>query len=206
MQGKPTDQELVRRTLAGDLRSFEEIVKRHQQGVFGVIFRLVKNKEEAEDLAQDAFIKCYQNLEKFDQGRPFIPWIYRIASNLALTRLRQLKRRRFIPWEQVSFQIADQETADPVTSLEENEFKQEISCCLKNLKPLDQLVVILRYYKELNYDEIAYILQTTHNNVEVRLCRARKKLRRIFTEYQEVKSCSPVGKQKNSSIYTSIKN
>ena len=194
MRKEITDQELVQRTLAGDLDAFEEIVIRYQQAVFGVVFRLLRNQEEAEDIAQESFIKCYHNLDKFDQERPFAPWICRIAGNLALSRLRQLKRRRFLPWEQISFQIADSEALDPVTSLEESEIKQEIVGYIKELKPLDQLVIILRYYKEFSYDEIAYILQTRRNTVEVRLHRARKRLRQMFAQNQEVKKCSPAGK------------
>jgi RNA polymerase sigma-70 factor (ECF subfamily) len=189
-----TDQELVQRTLAGDLDAFEEIVIRYQQAVFGVVFRLLRNQEEAEDIAQESFIKCYHNLDKFDQGRPFAPWICRIAGNLALSRLRQLKRRRFLPWEQVSFQVADINAVDPVASLEENEIKQEVADYIKKLKPLDQLVLILHYYKDFSYDEIAYIMHTKRNTIEVRLCRARKKLRQMFEQNQEVEKCSPAGK------------
>jgi len=194
VEEKTTDQELARRALAGEASAFEEIVIRYQQAVFGVVFRLLRNQEEAEDIAQESFIKCYQNLDKFDQQRPFAPWICRIAGNLALSRLRQLKRRRFLPWEQVSFEVADLTAADPAEALEKNEIKQKVADCIKQLNPLDQLVVFLRYYKEFSYDEIAYILQTRRNNVEVRLHRARKKLHRIFEENQEVERCSPAGK------------
>lgn len=194
-----TDQELVQRTLAGELSAFEKLVRRYQQAVFGIVFRILRNKEEAEDIVQESFIKCYQNLDKYDQGRPFTPWLYRIASNLALTRVRQLKRHRLIPWDTASSQLADRNAVNPAASLEAVEIKQEVSSSLAKLKPLDQLVIILRYYQDLNYDEIAYILDTTHNNVEVRLCRARQRLRRIW-ENQEVKKCSPAVKQKNSSI------
>lgn len=199
MHEKLTDQELVRRTLAGDLSAFECLVRRYQQTVFDIVFRILRHKEEAEDIVQESFIKCYKNLDKYDPGRPFSPWLYRIASNLALTRIRQLKRRRFLPWDIVSSQMADRNAVNPAASLEAVEIKQEIASLLAKLKPLDQLVIILRYYQDLNYDEIAYILETTHNNVEVRLCRARQKLRRVW-ENQEVKKCSPAVKQKNSLI------
>ena len=154
----------------------------------------MRNQEDTEDIAQESFIKCYQNLNKFDQKRPFAPWICRIASNLALSRLRQLKKCSFLPWEQVSFQVADLRAADPAEALEENETRRKVADCIKQLNPLDQLVVFLRYYQEFSYDEIAYILQTRRNNVEVRLHRARKKLHQIFAEKEEVKKCSPAGK------------
>lgn len=209
--GDPTDQDLVRQTLSGDMRAFDNIVERYQYMVFGIAFRLVKNKEEAEDISQETFLRCYQYLDKYDQGRPFAPWICRIASNLALSRLRQQRVRQLLPWDHVSRTVAsnngDCALTDPERSLENVEKKQEIASCLKKLKPLDQLVVILRYYEDLNYEEIAYILKTTRNNVEVRLSRARRKLRQIIAESQEeVKGCSPARKQKNSSISTSTEN
>jgi len=199
MQKNLTDQELVQRTLAGELSAFEKLVCRYQQAVFSIVFRILRNKEEAEDIVQESFIKCYQSLDKYDQGRPFTPWLYRIASNLALTRVRQLKKQRLIPWETASSQLADRNAVNPAASLEAVEIKQEVSSYLAKLKPLDQLVIILRYYQDLNYDEIACILDTTHNNVEVRLCRARQRLRQIWVK-QEVKKCSTAVKQKNSSI------
>ncbi|HHY41010.1 MAG TPA: RNA polymerase sigma factor [Syntrophaceticus sp.] len=199
MQKNLTDQELVQRTLAGELSAFEKLVCRYQQAVFSIVFRILRNKEEAEDIVQESFIKCYQSLDKYDQGRPFTPWLYRIASNLALTRVRQLKKQRLIPWETASSQLADRNAVNPAASLEAVEIKQEVSSYLAKLKPLDQLVIILRYYQDLNYDEIAYILDTTRNNVEVRLCRARQRLRQIWVK-QEVKKCSTAVKQKNSSI------
>jgi len=199
MQQKLTDQELVQLTLRGELSAFEKLVLRYQQAVFNIVYRILRNKEEAEDIVQESFIKCYQSLDKYDQGRPFTPWLYRIASNLALTRVRQLKRQRLIPWDTASTQLADKKTVNPAASLEAVETKQEVSSYLAKLKPLDQLVITLRYYQDLNYDEIAYILDTTRNNVEVRLCRARQRLRQLW-ENKEVKECSVAVKQKNSLI------
>ncbi len=193
---KISDQELVRRTLTGNLAAYEELVLRYQQTVFGVVYRFLQTKEEAEDITQESFIKCYQKLDKFDQGKPFAPWIYRIASNTALSRLRWLKRRPFLTVGEDILQLADNETADPATTLLVEEEKDEIAQCLSQLKPLDRLVIILRYYEELSYDEMAYILKTRRNTIEVRLYRARKKLRDLL-ENQEVKGCSPVKKQKN---------
>ncbi|HHW27933.1 MAG TPA: RNA polymerase sigma factor [Syntrophomonadaceae bacterium] len=199
MEKKLTDQDLVQRTLSGELSAFEKLVLRYQQAVFNIVFRILRNKEEAEDIVQESFIKCYQSLNKYDQRRPFTPWLYRIASNLALTRVRQIKRQRLIPWDTASSQLPDQNTVNPAASLEAVEIKQEVSSYLAKLKPLDQLVIILRYYQDLNYDEIAYILDTTRNNVEVRLCRARQRLRQILKN-QGVTKCSTAVKQKNSLI------
>ncbi len=225
MKGYPSDRDLVRQALAGDLRAFETIVERHQQAVHRIIYRLLKDQQEAEDLAQEAFIKCYQNLSQYDQARPFTPWFYRIATNLALSKLRRRKIYQFISWDQCFNWITETKTGglknqrlslasrnaanfdymDPEAAWEEEETKEEIVRAIKRLKPLDQLVIILRYFEELSYEEIALILQTNRNNIEVRLYRARKRLRTILRGEQasgkkekqaeeEVKTCSRAGK------------
>lgn len=92
MKGYPSDQELVRQTLEGDLWAFEKIVERHQHTVFRIVYRLLNSREEAEDMAQETFLKCYQHLTKYDQEKPFSPWLYRIATNLAASKLRRRKK------------------------------------------------------------------------------------------------------------------
>jgi RNA polymerase sigma-70 factor (ECF subfamily) len=203
LEGHPTDQELIRQTLAGDLQAFESIVERHQQAVYRILYRLLRNRQESEDVAQETFLRCYRHLEKFDQDRSFAPWLYRIATNLALSSLRQLSRRRLIAWETCANRISETQTADPgqrydlssrewpdqgldpEAAWEREEVRLEIAGALKSLKPLDRLIVILRYFEELSYDEIAYIMQARRNSIEVRLFRARQKLRSIMRPQSE---------------------
>lgn len=207
MEGYPLDQELVRQTLAGDVRSFEEIVARHQQAVFRVVYRLLHDKLEAEDVAQEAFIRCYQYLARYDQTRPFAPWLYRIATNLALSKLRRRKKYRMVPLDEISYQIAETDRIglSPEEIWEEEEAKKDVVMAIKSLKAVDQTIIILRYFEEFSYEEIAGVLRTTRNNVEVRICRARKKLRLILqaeraarqnrgNQEGRLKTCSPAGK------------
>lgn len=207
MEGYPLDQELVRQTLAGDVRSFEEIVARHQQAVFRVVYRLLHDKLEAEDVAQEAFIRCYQYLGRYDQTRPFAPWLYRIATNLALSKLRRRKKYRMVPLDEISYQIAETDRIglSPEEIWEEEEAKKDVVMAIKSLKAVDQTIIILRYFEEFSYEEIAGVLRTTRNNVEVRICRARKKLRLILqaeraarqnrgNQEGRLKTCSPAGK------------
>lgn len=201
MQGCVSEQDLVRETLMGNLRAFEEIVEIYQQRVFSIIYRLVRNKEEAEDLSQETFLKCYQNLNRYDQNRPFAPWLYRIATNLALSKLRRQQKFRFVPWDSCFNRISEtialetkpcgfsitprnnehSVSKEPELVWEEEENKKEVVSALKKLKPIDQTIIILRYFEDLSYDEIAFILKMSRNNVEVRIHRARKRLRKILT-------------------------
>jgi RNA polymerase sigma-70 factor (ECF subfamily) len=192
LEGQPTDQELVRQTLAGDDYAFEMLVERHQQAVYRILYRLLKNRQEAEDIAQETFLRCYRHLAKFDQNRAFAPWLYRIATNLALSRLQRLSKRRFLSWDGpisetqagdsvqqydlLSGSGQDRDT-DPEAVWERKETSREIFKALENLKPTDRLIVILRYCEELSCEEIAYIMKARRNNIEVRLFRAKQKLR-----------------------------
>lgn len=202
MEGHPPDQELVRQTLAGDIQAFETIVERHQQAVYRILYRLLRNKQEAEDIAQETFLRCYRHLGKYDQERAFAPWLYRITTNLALSRLRHLTKHQFVQWETCDNRVSETQVADtgqqaltaregpsrnldPEAAWERKEVRSEIVKALKNLKPPDRLIVVLRYFEELSYEEIAYIMQTRRNNIEVRLFRARQKLRSIITLQQE---------------------
>ncbi len=203
MEGHTPDHELVRQTLAGDTHAFEMIVERHQQAVYRILYRLLRNKQEAEDIAQEAFLRCYRHLEKYDQDRPFAPWLYRIATNLALSRLRHLVKHQSVSWDDYDNRfseteetttgwqvgLADREgpsrSLDPAAAWEKREVRSEIVQALRSLKPPDQLIIILRYFEELSYEEIAYVMQTRRNNIEVRLFRARQKLRNIPALQQE---------------------
>ena len=224
LDGDPTDQELVRQTLAGDLQAFEAIVGRYQQAVYRILYRLLRNKQEAEDIAQETFLRCYRYLEKFDQERPFAPWLYRIATNLALSNLRSLSRHRFISWDVCDNRASENKMSDsghqynlpsgeqsslspgPEAAWERKEVRLEIVRALQNLKPPDRMIVILRYFEELSYDEISYIMKTKRNSIEVRLFRARQKLRSMMSlqpewentlsHHQEggAATCTPAGK------------
>ncbi len=224
LEGHPTDQELVRQTLAGDLHAFEMIVERHQQVIYRILYRLLRNKQDAEDIAQETFLRCYRHLGKFDQDRAFAPWLYRIATNLAMSSLRRLSRHRDVHWEACDNRASETQTVDPgqqynqaskegpsgslnpEAAWERKEVRLEIVKAINNLKPPDRLIIILRYFEELSYEEIAYIMQTRRNSIEVRLFRARQKLRRVTTLQQEwgdircqsqeggENTCTPAGK------------
>ncbi|MGD0152464.1 MAG: sigma-70 family RNA polymerase sigma factor [Thermacetogeniaceae bacterium] len=224
MEGHTPDHELVRQTLAGDIQAFEMIVERHQQTVYRILYRLLRNKQEAEDIAQEAFLRCYRHLGKYDQDRPFAPWLYQVATNLALSRLRHLVKHQSVSWDACDHRFSETQATetgwqtglptregpsrslDPAAAWEKREARSEIIQALRSLKPPDQLIIILRYFEELSYEEIAYVMQTRRNIVEVRLFRARQRLRNIPALQQEwgnaqchhqdggVTACTPVRK------------
>ncbi len=193
------DQDLVLLARAGDLEAFEKLVARYQQAVFRTAYRLLGSREEAEDVAQEAFLRCYQKLHRYDTRFPFAPWLYRIATNLALSRLRRARKWSLVPWQENPARPENRgEADDPAATWERKELQRELALALQNLAPRDRAALFLRYFEELSYEEIAYVLGTTRNNVEVRLSRARRKLRSLLSPAGRpgpgVKPCLPVEK------------
>ena len=91
---KAGERRLIRRAQCGDDDAFGQLVVRHQQAVFNIAYRMMGNQQEAEDVAQEAFVKAYQALDRFDTQQPFAPWIRRIATNTALNRIKQQRPER----------------------------------------------------------------------------------------------------------------
>lgn len=143
-----TDEELVARCkaeLPGNTRSYEELVKRHMNRVYSLVYEVVADKEEAEDIAQDVFIKVYHNLNRFEQQASFSTWLYRIATNSALDTLDKIKRRPQVArshngsqasgTEEETNPIHQQPSADPgpEESILQAELRECIKCVLKRL-------------------------------------------------------------------------
>jgi RNA polymerase sigma-70 factor (ECF subfamily) len=135
-----TDEELVARCkaeLPGNTRSYEELVNRHMNRMYSLIYRVVSNKEEAEDIAQDVFIKVYHNLHKFEQQASFSTWLYRVATNSALDALDKIKRR---PQAALSDGVKGQEESDRIHQQptggpdpEESVIQEELRGCIRRV-------------------------------------------------------------------------
>ena len=166
-----TDRELIVRARRGDRNAFGELVTCYQTGVFNVCFRLLHERSEAEDLAQETFMRAYDRLPMFDLDREFGPWIRRIAANLCLNYLESRK---------VTAQLDEERDADdgqtPERQVEVRERSAQIRDALLSLPPHYRVVIELRHYQELSYDEIASELKIPLSDVKSHLFRARKLL------------------------------
>ena len=178
MQPDTTDDILVQRILKGDRPAFRMLVNRYQNLVFTLVLRIVGTREEAEEIAQDVFMKVYSNLSSFEGKAKFSSWIYRIAYNTALTKIRNQR-------PDIS-SLDNEKTADAMTNKvgsvvyndAEKTFRVEyVSKAINMLEPEDATVITLFYLSEQSIDEIAQILNIEPNAAKVRLHRARKKLR-----------------------------
>ncbi len=170
------DLHAVRRCLDGDVRSFEFLVEKYQGVVYNIALRMVKDTEDAEDISQAAFVKAYEKLGTYRESYRFYSWIYRIAVNEALNFLE--KRKRFTRLDEG---IEDSRQAMDVAS-EARERDERIQEALMELKPDHRVVVILRHFEELSYDEIGTILDIPMKRVKSRLFTARQLLREILVK------------------------
>ena len=165
------DRELIVRARRGDRNAFGELVTCYQTGVFNVCYRLLHERDEAEDLAQETFMRAYDRLHIFDLDREFGPWIRRIAANLCLNYLESRK---------VTVQLDEERDADesqrPEKQVEVQERSAQIRAALLSLPPHYRVVIELRHYQELSYDEIASELKIPLSDVKSHLFRARKLL------------------------------
>ncbi len=196
MMSTLSDEELVIRCkaeLPANTHSYELLVQRHMNNVFGIVYRIVFDREEAEDITQEVFVKVYNGIKKFEQQASFSSWLYRIATNSALDALDKMKRQHKTS---LSFghkgRNSDEEDqvdalslhASPAAGPEEQSMQRELRECIHGvLKKLDRehvRVLVLRDFEDLSYDEIATILTMGLSAVKMRIHRARLAFQGLF--------------------------
>jgi len=167
----PSDRELIQRARRGDGQAFGELVTRYQTSVFNVCYRILHERAEAEELAQESLVRAHERLTTFDEERPFGPWIRRVAANMCLNHLSSRK---------LTTGLDEERDADggqgPEVVQETRERSEQIRSALASLPPHYRLVVELRHYQEMSYDEIAAELKIPLSDVKSHLFRARKML------------------------------
>lgn len=168
----------------GDQSAFEDIVEHFQGKVFAICFRMVGNKHEAEDIAQEAFIRAYINIQSYDENRKFSTWLYRIATNLAIDRMRKKKPDYYLDAEiqgadglNLYAQIPDDGVLpeDEVESLETQSYIQKE---IMELPAKYRSIIALRFIDELSLKEISEILEIPVGTVKTRIHRGREALRK----------------------------
>ena len=185
MEGRPLeDAELVERATDGDVRAYEELVGRYRDLAFRTARIVTRSSADAEDAAQEAFVKAYYALPRFRRGSPFKPWILRIVANEAKNRVRSSKRR-----EALAVRAAAAESGGAAPSPEAAALDREAAAglvqALERLSERDRLVIAYRYLFELSELETAEALDVRPGTVKSRLSRAMDRLRKEL-EIEEV--------------------
>ena len=170
MPSNAPDNLLVDEILTGNHASFRILVERYQNMVFTIAFRITRNREEAEEVAQDVFMKVYNGLQNFEGNAKFSSWLYRIAYNTSLTKIRNRKEEAR-PIETITT------NATVLNEAEQSFNRGDLNMAINMLEPEDVTIITLFYLSEQSLDEIAQILNIEANAAKVRLHRARKKLR-----------------------------
>jgi len=179
------DDYYIKKTLEGDSSSFGVLVERYQNMVFALALKMLKHREESEEVSQDTFIKVYKSLSKFHGESKFSTWIYKIAYNTCLDRIKKnSKYRNDVEIDEItSNQISHTESI--FDSLENKERSYIVKECMDKLPEDERIIIHLFYFEELSLKEIVKIVSMTEGNVKVKLFRARKKLFSIFKESVE---------------------
>jgi RNA polymerase sigma-70 factor (ECF subfamily) len=178
-----SDSYYIEKVLAGDRNAYANLVDRYKSMVYTIALKILRNNEEAEETAQDAFIKAFQSLSKFKQESKFSTWLYRIVYNAAISKTR----KRVMQKVELNTQIIDNYSSDEIENnillLDEADKSKLINKLLSTLSPEENAIITLYYYDEHSTDEIAEIMGLSQSNVKVRLFRIRNKMNYELQNY-----------------------
>lgn len=179
------DQHYINLIIDGDTNAFTVLVNRYKDLVYTLTLRMMKNREEAEEVAQDTFIKAYKSLSKFKGDSKFSTWIYKIAYHTSLDRLKK-NRKHFndVPIDEFTeHQIKTIDNA--LFKLEKEEQSKAIQNCIALLPSEDSFLLTLYYFDDMTLDEIAKTVNLKTNNIKVKIHRSRKKLATVLKRHLE---------------------
>jgi RNA polymerase sigma-70 factor (ECF subfamily) len=178
------DHELVARCRNGDREAFATLVRKYQSKVLTLATRILDNRTEAEDIAQDIFVKIFQSLQDFRGASRFSTWIYRITVNHCLNHLRRRTRQQqtLVMTEPVEWR-QESPASNPYKTLEQKERWALVQAKLQELSVEHRTIILLRDFEGLPYDEIADVLQLESGTVKSRLHRARMELKALLEPY-----------------------
>lgn len=174
------DNHYIKKTLGGAVNSFGILVEKYQDMVYGLAYKMLKNREEAEEVSQDTFIKAYKSLSRFNGDSKFSTWLYRIAYNTSLDLIkRNAKFQNSVEIDDVvSGELVEFDTI--YESIEKKERAKIVEACMAKMSKEERGILHLFYFEELSIKEIVEVTSEKENNVKVKLHRARKKLFTIF--------------------------
>ena len=182
--------DLVRRARHGDLKAYDELVKRYQQRIYATIYHMTSNHEDANDLAQESFIKAYSALKSFKGGSTFYTWLYRIAVNKTINFLKQRKNKYHLSLNDIDFNA--EHDPDLMALISDNtprrvagltELKKKLNEALLKLSEPHRLVVVLHDVQGQSHEEIAEVMDCNIGTVRSRLFYARQQMQSYLADY-----------------------
>ena len=184
------EQQLVKRARVGDLDAYDELVGRYQERIYATVYHMTANHEDANDLAQETFIKAYQALKSFKGDSSFFTWVYRIAVNKTINFLKQRKNKTHMSLDDLDFNA--EHDADLVALISEKtprrevnliELQEKLNAAMQKLSEVHRLVVTLHDVQGLSHEEISKIMGCNTGTVRSRLFYARQQLQAYLSDY-----------------------
>src|SRR5271167_4132968 len=187
----PVEEEaLVRRARRGDLEAYDELVRRYQQRIYATIYHMTSNHEDANDLAQESFIKAFSALKSFKGGSSFYTWLYRIAVNKTINFLKQRKNRTHMSLNDLDFNAEHDPDLMALISHKTprrdaglSELQEKLNAALQKLSEPHRLVVVLHDVQGQSHEEVADVMDCNIGTVRSRLFYARQQLQSLLTDY-----------------------
>ncbi len=184
--------EVVKRIMAGEKQLYGQIIDKYQRSIYNLAYRMLGNREDALDLAQETFLRAFKKLELYDQSRPFSPWIHRIASNLCLNQFRK-KKLHTVPLVmddgeggEFNRQIEDK-GKEPGEQIVIKENKQELIKAIGQLPEKYRVPLILRHFHHYTYEEIGEVMEVPPGTVKTWIYRGRNHLKDFYKKNLDYK-------------------
>jgi RNA polymerase sigma-70 factor (ECF subfamily) len=184
------EMELVRRARRGDLEAYDDLVRRYQERVYATVYHMTANHEDANDLAQEAFIKAFQALKSFKGGSSFYTWVYRIAVNKTINFLKQRKNKAQMSLDDLDFNaehdpdlVALISDKTPRREVGLAELQEKLNAAMQKLSESHRLVVTLHDVQGLSHEEIGKIMDCNIGTVRSRLFYARQQMQAYLSDY-----------------------
>jgi RNA polymerase sigma-70 factor (ECF subfamily) len=173
------DHSIIKKVREGDVEAFAQIVERHQQTIFNLTFQMTGSEEDARDLTQEIFIRAYLNLDKVDPRYKFFSWLYRLGVNHTLDHIRQ--RKPYAGIEGV--EVHDRQTGDEIADSRAK--RENVRKAIRKLQPKYRLLIVMKYYSAMSYDQMSSITGIPQKKVKSRLFEARQMLRNMLLSSSE---------------------
>lgn len=180
-----TDTNYIHRVLQGDTGAFKFLVEKYQNMVYTLALKITRHKEEAEDAAQEIFVKCYRGLRSYDGRAAFSTWLYRITYNHCVDVMKKHNRQWTEKWDDIG-EVAETESHSFDEKIDLQEIKILLKDAILRLSPNDQVIVTLYYYDGLSLRDIAEVMGIRENNVKIRLYRIRSRLQQLLQSKHEI--------------------
>lgn len=174
------DEDLIKSISQGDYKSYSVFIDRFKNMAFSLALKTLENREEAEEVAQDSFVKAFRGIGKFKGDSKLSTWFYKIVYHNCLDRFKKNKRHLYTTSLENKYDLTDSDAMNALTIMEREDLKIAVKNCLAKMSADDSFLLSLYYLEDQSLEEIATVMEITPNNAKVKLFRARKRLNTIF--------------------------